>query len=430
MPSDRLIWNIQYIYKAMKILYITRSPPYPLTIAGNQRTARLYRALAQNGEVDLFLAIDEHELPTQHLVEIRKGFKLIGLSSPLLRSQLAPWRFLRPLAPRLIDRLADYLANRRKDYLSDPRLSSELKKTMEQNRYDVVVCKGLALAMKTGISPDFPFVLDVDDAEQEWFQSQIDYPNGGWVVRMVAAWRWAQLKTVVPNLYRRFSRLWLVKSSDIAIPGLENAITIGVPFCLPKEGLPPLSPSDPASRIVMLLGSYYHRPNAEGLDWFIRQVWPLVRAEVPDAEFRVIGPGLAVRRAEAYSRMSGVRVLGPVPSVVPHYQECAFTIAPIWTGAGINVKVFESYAYGRPCVLTPFAFRGYEECLEDGVSVRVAKSPEDFAHACAALLRDPALRDRLAAAGHPRVMKDFSFERFAGAVGQTFAALQDGAPHG
>ncbi|HOE67857.1 MAG TPA: glycosyltransferase family 4 protein, partial [Candidatus Hydrogenedentes bacterium] len=162
-----------------------------------------------------------------------------------------------------------------------------------------------------------------------------------------------------------------------------------------------------------------HRPNAEGLDWFIRKVWPLVRKKVPDAEFRIIGPGLSAPRAEAFGRVPGVRVLGTVTSVAPPYRECAFSIAPIWTGAGINIKVLESYAYGRTCVLTPFAYRGYEDCLENGVSACVAKSPADFARACIGLLLDPARRDGLAAAGHPQIIGNFSFERFARVVRET-----------
>lgn len=135
-------------------------------------------------------------------------------------------------------------------------------------------------------------------------------------------------------------------------------------------------------------------------------------------------PCCRTRRAEAYGRVPGVRVLGTVPSVVPHYRECALSIAPIWTGAGINIKVLESYAYGRVCVRTPFAHRGYEGCLEDGASGCVAKCPADYARACIDLLRDPSLRDRLAAAGHPGVMKDFSFGRFAQVVGETIQAAR------
>ncbi|HOU20924.1 MAG TPA: glycosyltransferase, partial [Kiritimatiellia bacterium] len=184
----------------------------------------------------------------------------------------------------------------------------------------------------------------------------------------------------------------------------------------------------PLKSDFLSMGSYYHRPNAEGLDWFIQRVWPQVRRAVPEAEFRVIGPGLPAGRGAAYARVPGITVLGVVPDVVSQYRECAFTIAPIWTGAGINIKVFESYAFGRTSVLTPFAHRGYEDCLEDGISVCVAKSPEEYAQACVNLLRNPARRDQLAAAGHPQIMRDFSFARFARVVDDTLMSLEK-KPH-
>ena len=403
----------------MRILFITGSPPYPTNIGGNQLAAERVRALASQGEVDLFLAVDERDLPPPHLAEIRKNFRLVGLVAPVRRGQRGPWRLFRPLAPGWIDRAADYLASRRRDYRPDPQLAPALKRLMAETRYDVVVGGGLDLAMKTGIAPDFPFVLDVNDTEQEWFRSQIDNPGSRWLARRLAAWRLLQLKNFVPGLYRQFRHCWVIKPRDVQIPGLAHAVWLGMPYRQPEGGLPPLAPSDPASRVVIMLGSYYHRPNAEGLDWFVRKVWPRVRAEVPDAEFRVIGPGLSASRAEAYGRVPGLCVMGTVPSVVPQYRECAFSLAPIWTGAGINIKVLESYAYGRACVLTPFAYRGYEDCLENGISACVAESPEDYARACIDLLRDSARRDRLAAAGQPRVVRDFSFERVAGVVADT-----------
>ena len=407
----------------MRILFITGSPPYPHSIGSNQRVAHLYRAFAQQGEVDLFLAIDERDLPEEHIAHMRTNFGLIGLAVPLRRGQRGLWRFFRPFAPGMVDRLADLLADRRHDYRPDPNLAPALAKLMSQTHYNVVVAKLLSLAMKTDISPDYPFLLDADDAEIERFNSQINNPYLVWPARLLARWRLSQLKNFVPRLYRQFRHCWVIKPRDVQIPGLEHAVWLGMPYRQPEGGLPPLAPSDPASRVVIMLGSYYHRPNAEGLDWFVRKVWPQVKAEVPAAEFRVIGPGLSARRAEAYGRMPGIRVLGTVPSVVPHYRECAFSIAPIWTGAGINIKVLESYAYGRACVLTPFAYRGYEDCLEDGVSACVAESPEDYARACIDLLRDSARRDRFAAAGHPRILRDFSFERFAGVVEQTIRSL-------
>lgn len=407
----------------MRILFITGSPPYPTNIGGNQLAAQRVQALASQGEVDLFLAVDENDLPAAHVAEIRKNFRLVGLMAPARRGQLGLWRLFRPLAPDLVDRAADLLASRRRDYRPDPLLAPALKRLMAEIRYDVVVGGGLDLAMKTGISPDFPFVLDVNDTEQEWFKSQIESPCSGWFAKRLAAWRLSQLKNFVPDLYRRFRQCWVIKPRDVQVSGLEHAVWLGMPYRQPEGGLPPLATSDPASRAVIMLGSYYHRPNAEGLDWFVKRVWPMVRAEVPDAEFRVIGPGLPARRAEAYGCVPGVRVMGTVPSVVSHYRECAISIAPIWTGAGINIKVMESYAYGRTCIRTPYAHRGYEECLDGDESDCVAASPEAFAHACIDLLRDPVRRDRLTAASYPRVMREFSPERITEVVAANLQTL-------
>ncbi|MCU0780401.1 MAG: glycosyltransferase [Akkermansiaceae bacterium] len=400
----------------MRILFITGSPPYPLNIGGNQLAAQRLRALSRLGEVDLFLALDEGDLPPAHLDEIRRNYRLVGLTAPALRGERGVFRILRPAAPAWVDRVADYLANRIRDYEPDPRLAAAIRRVMSSHVYDLVFGGGLPLAMKTGISPDFPFVLDVNDTEQEWFKSQVDSPCSSVVARVVAARRYSQLDRKIPELYRRFRHCGVIKPRDVEWPGLEHAKWLGIAFREPPEGLPPLAPSPPASRLLLMLGSYYHRPNLEGLDWFVRRVWPTVRTQVPEAEFRIIGPGLSVERTAAYGRMLGIRVLGTVPSVAPHYQECACTIAPIWSGAGINIKILESYAYGRACVVTPFAFRGYDQCLVDPESVRVGEETAAFAKACADLLSHAALRDQLAAAGQPRIQECFGFERVARAV--------------
>ena len=67
-PRD---WIILRVHKSMRILFITGSPPYPTNIGGNQLAAERYRALASQGEVDLFLAVDEQDLPPPHVAEIR-----------------------------------------------------------------------------------------------------------------------------------------------------------------------------------------------------------------------------------------------------------------------------------------------------------------------------------------------------------------------
>ena len=402
----------------MKCLLITKSPPYPSNIGGSQRTNLMFRALSLFAETDLLLVLDESDLPVSHLAEIRRSFRLIACIPSQSRKESWPLTRIWPAKHRWLDRLADYVAPRRYDYLRDPILAEKVSSLVEREGYDVVVCKGLSLAMKTGLSPDFPMILDVDDVEIEWYTSQVSSSKSGRIRRLVAACRLAELESLIPPYYKRFKYMWVVKENDRQYGGLEDARVVGVPYYTP-DGRPPdpVPPSDGRS-VVLMVGSFYHRPNVEGLTWFAERVWPGVKQAVPDAVFRVVGPGLS-DGTKARLDQPGIDWIGPVPHVASEYQRACFTIAPIWSGAGINVKVFESLAYGRPSVVTPFAFKGYEHCLKHGLSIHVAGEKEDFASGCIRLLKDPPYVRGLAEAGRPAILDRFSFERFAGIIERT-----------
>ena len=66
---------------------------------------------------------------------------------------------------------------------------------------------------------------------------------------------------------------------------------------------------------------------------------------------------------------------------------------------------------------TPHAMRGYAP-LADGTppAVAVAETDADFAEACTHLLRNPALRNAMAARGRAIAESDFSFAKFSGIV--------------
>ena len=173
----------------------------------------------------------------------------------------------------------------------------------------------------------------------------------------------------------------------------------------------------------MMIGSFYHRPNVEGLTWFAKRVWPGIKQAVPEAVFRVVGPGLS-DSIKTRLDQPGVDWVGPVPQVAPEYQKSCFTIAPIWSGAGINVKVFESLAYGRPSVVTSFAFKGYEHCLKHGLSIHVAAEEATFAAGCIRMLTDALYVRGMVDAGRPPILDFFSFKRFAGVIRDTLCKME------
>jgi glycosyltransferase involved in cell wall biosynthesis len=130
--------------------------------------------------------------------------------------------------------------------------------------------------------------------------------------------------------------------------------------------------------------------NIEGLEWFLRLVWPRVRREVPGATLDVCG---SISHAVS-GRPEGVTFHGVVPSLDLYYRQAAVAIVPLLRATGLNIKLVEAAAFGRAIVATPGTLVGAPFLRE---AVVVAEAPGEFAAALRRLLLDPGRR--AAAAG-------------------------------
>ncbi len=157
---------------------------------------------------------------------------------------------------------------------------------------------------------------------------------------------------------------------------------------------------------IFFVGGYQHPPNIDAALWFVSEIWPLVRKELPDIEFHLIGSKAPeqIRALEG----NGVRFHGFVKTLDPWLDGCRMAVAPLRYGAGIKGKVNMSMARGQPVVATPMAVEGM--FARAGHDVLVAESAEDFAGEVVRLYRDEALWNRVSEAGLENVRQYFSVE--------------------
>src|SRR5205085_11351658 len=90
----------------------------------------------------------------------------------------------------------------------------------------------------------------------------------------------------------------------------------------------------------------------------------------------------------------GVHLHGYIADVVPFWTHATVLAVPLLSGGGIRVKILEAMAMGLPVVSTTVGCEGLE--VQDGVHLLIADTPKDFAHACARILHDKELAQRLA----------------------------------
>jgi GT2 family glycosyltransferase len=157
---------------------------------------------------------------------------------------------------------------------------------------------------------------------------------------------------------------------------------------------------------LFFVGGYQHPPNIDAAQWFVGHIWPLIREQLPDAEFHLIG-SKAPEQVRALHG-NGVHFHGFVESLEPWLDGCRIAVAPLRYGAGIKGKVNISMSRGQPVVATPAAVEGM--FAKPGRDVLVAETAEDFAAAVVGLYRDEALWNLVSVNGLENVRQYFSVE--------------------
>ena len=155
---------------------------------------------------------------------------------------------------------------------------------------------------------------------------------------------------------------------------------------------------------LLFVGGFQHPPNVDAVTWFVREVWPLVRAEAPDMHVRIVGS----KMPESLRQLAGngVEILGFVEDIDPLLASSRISIAPLRYGAGVKGKVNQAMSHGLPVVATPMAVEGMN--LIDGTHVLVGDTPAAFAAAVLRLYRDPQLWQQLVDGGKGNVRQVFS----------------------
>ena len=158
-------------------------------------------------------------------------------------------------------------------------------------------------------------------------------------------------------------------------------------------------------RDLVFVGGFRHPPNVDAVRWFVSDVFPMIRAELPDVRFHCIGSDTP-SVIEALATQPGIEVHGHVPDLAPYMDGVRVAVAPLRYGAGVKGKVNLSMAHGQPVVATTCAVEAMH--LRDGDDVLVADDASGFAEAVVRLYRDPALWHRLAQNGLRNVEQHFS----------------------
>jgi polysaccharide biosynthesis protein PslH len=403
----------------LNILLVTPMAPSPPRFGAQARTHGLMSGLAKHHDVSAIVLHDDDETP--------------ATSESAMREYCREVTFLRNPhgaggVRRRLQQLRSWLSPRsyQRQLFSVPALQELLDQVLVRTAYDVVFVNFPHLAhyrfrMAPAGKPVPVVVIDSHDINYD-LARQIARSSAPFGQRLHASLNWRKLATEELAAYNTADGTCVCSSADQRrlAQDAPNATTVVIPNAADIDRLQPRD-SDPApdGRTVLFFGLMSTIPNVDGVSYFIKEIWPQVRAGRPGTRFVVVGanPSPAVLALAA----PDITILGPVDDLRPHLSAAAVIVVPLRLGSGTRLKILEAWAMARPVVSTSLGAEGLEAV--PGKHLVIADEPQAFAGSVLRLLEDPAFADGLAKAGRSLASERYSWRGAAASLEAFFRQL-------
>jgi sugar transferase (PEP-CTERM/EpsH1 system associated) len=144
------------------------------------------------------------------------------------------------------------------------------------------------------------------------------------------------------------------------------------------------NPYGETEKPLVFTGAMDYWPNIDAVSWFAEEIFPEILRAEPRARFYIVG-GNPSERVFQLQQQPGIQVTGRVEDVRPYVQHAAVAIAPMRIARGVQNKVLEAMAMGKPTVVTPQGLEGID--ARHGEEVLVAENEPEFVEKTLSVLR-------------------------------------------
>jgi sugar transferase (PEP-CTERM/EpsH1 system associated) len=404
----------------MNLLWLTHAIPYPPKAGFLSRTYNLLREVGRRHEVDLISFIQEPWIRT-HFPTVEEGIEESrrALGSICRRVTFLPIDRMRLRWGKHITALNALLTG--KTYTATWLVSASARRViaeeMLRNRYDLVHFDTIGLAPYRDLTTRVPAILTHHNIESHMMMRRADNEMNT-VARAYFRLEARRLEAFERRIAPAYAAHITCSELDT---GRLRRIVKGASVVTIPNGVDcdffnaEHARTRPNSAVFVGTMNWY--PNIDAMQFFLREIWPQLRARVPDATMDIAGsnpPEDLIRLARS---LPGVTVHGYLPDVRPLIDSAAVFVCPIRDGGGTKLKILDAFAMKKCVVAHPIACEGID--VTAGRDVVLASTSEEFVSQISRLFANERERVDIGTAARELVEKHYSFRQLGERLAST-----------
>ena len=379
------------------VLYITHRVPWPPDRGDRIRTWNVLRYLSTRANVDLACLADE-PVSEATIAELRRVTRRLAVIPHSGRKRYVTGLFSMLTGNTVTEGLFDCAS-----------LRTLLDDWSESEEYDAVMASSSGIAgylRRDYLTRPVQWVDLIDVDSQKWF----DYSKAArFPMSLVYKLEGKRLRAVERRLAKRCDQLLVVSEAE---RDLFRSFCRTDKIKAVGNGVDSIYFAPSTNVLVdecscVFVGVMNYKPNADAAIWFVRHVWPRIRERFPAAIFRIVGKS-PTAEVQALAGVPGVEVTGSVPDVRPWLHRSTCAVVPLHIARGIQNKVLEAMACGRPVICSPAPLKGL--AAEPGLHLLQASVAEEWVEAVSRVFADRNLQRELGMSGAAFVQLHHSWD--------------------
>jgi glycosyltransferase involved in cell wall biosynthesis len=391
------------------ILFITEHSPFKTNSGANQRSYFFCLAFSKFANVDVLTIEQDIEFNIENCLKIDIN-NFLKKNNIILFIKNFFLLFFPPIIVKilfLLNKLINNIFN-----LKNIKLSKIAKLYIKSKKYDFIFVRTIKILILFGIKPDKNIILDIDDLPEQIYKSKIQDLRNKYFLKSFLLKIYYSFCVVK---YRKYTNKILNKIFIAYLPNKQQCFLLNNTLYLPN--IPYINNFDKKEKNIknqiLFIGKIEYQPNYTGIEHFLNNIFPLILEKYPDVIINIIGYINDDRKSEWQKKYKNIIVSGFVNDIISEYNKSYIVIVPIYNGGGTNIKVIEAMNFGKACVISSFAARGFESILENGKNIFIADNDNNFAQNVIMLLENEELRENIGKKAKESVNNNYSFDYFS-----------------